>query len=202
RKWRPRRRPRVVDDLRELREIAIPHLQRGNGDDDGNALRLTISLVIDEEERLVCVDRSAEAAAKLLLAHNWLCRRKEQPRVEAIVSREVERGAVVLVAAGFGDDVNDAAEGTARFGRVYVRLNLDLGNRVDRRLDAHGADGALVVVHTVDKLVVQHVVDAVDRDRRCLPPLIGARAVGKRAQRTLTRTRNHLHHPDDVASWN
>ena len=81
------------------------------------------------------------------------------------MAAELERGAVKLVAARLGQDVDDAAERAPGLGRVHVRLDFYFRDRIDRRLDAHGADRALVVVHAVHELVVQHVVHAVDRDR-------------------------------------
>ena len=125
--------------------------------------------------------------------------RKEQAGIELVVAAELEPGSVELVAARLRDDVDDAAQRSARLCGVHVGLDADFRDRVDRRLDRHRADRALVVVHAVDELIVQDVVDAVDRHRRRLPPLVGPRAVGQRAERAFVGAWNELHHADDVS---
>ena len=105
------------------------------------------------------------------------------------------------VSAGFRDDVDDATERAARLGRVHVRLHAHFRDRVNRRFDRHRADRALVVVHAIDELVVQHVVHAVNGHRRGLPALVRPRAIRERAERAFIRARNELHHADDVPAW-
>ena len=67
-----------------------------------------------------------------------------------------------LVRAGAGDDVDDAASGTASFSGVAVGLDGDLLDAFDVRLDTDGSDDALVVVDTVNYPVVEAFVLSVD----------------------------------------
>ena len=190
---------RVVDRRGELGEIARPHLHGRNRDEGRHALPDAIAFVVGEKEGLARFDWAAEAAAVLVLAGDWLAFGKEETRIESLVPAELEPGTVELVAARLRDDVDDAAERPARLGRVHVGLHPHFGNRINRGLDGDRADAALVVVHAVDELIVQHVVDAVDRDRRGLPPLVGPCTVGQRADCAFAGAGNQLDHADDVA---
>ena len=69
-----------------------------------------------------------------------------------------------LVRSGGGDDVNDAASGPTSFGSVAVRLDGDLLDAFDVRLDADGADDAFVVVNSVDDPIVEARILAVYRE--------------------------------------
>ena len=190
---------RIVDRRGELGEIARPHLHGRNRDEGRHALPDAIAFVVGEKEGLARFDWAAEAAAVLVLAGDWLAFGKEETRIESLVPAELEPGTVELVAARLRDDVDDAAERPARLGRVHVGLHPHFGNRINRGLDGDRADAALVVVHAVDELIVQHVVDAVDRDRRGLPPLVGPCTVGQRADCAFAGAGNQLDHADDVA---
>ena len=193
---------RVVNLRGQLREIAGPHLGRGHGHHARHTLLDPVPLVVDEEERPIPAQRSTQAAAKLVLPILRLALRKELAGVEFFVAGELESGSVKLVAARLRDDVDHAAQRAAGLGRVHVGLDAHFRNRVNRRLDRDRPDRAFVVVHAIDELIVQHVVDAVDRHRRGLPALVGSRAVGQGAERAFVGTGHELHHANDVSPRN
>jgi len=58
---------RIVDDPRNLREIATPHRERRHRRQKRLPLRLTVPLVASEEEGLLLENRAAERAAELIL---------------------------------------------------------------------------------------------------------------------------------------
>ncbi len=192
---------RIVNRHRELGEVAGAHLHRRHGRHEGEALRQLEALVVAEEERLVLLQRTADAAAELILIERRLRPggREEVAGVEPIVPVELETRSVEVVRPGLGDDVDDATRGAADFGGVHVGLDFHLRDRVDRRLDDHGADVALVVVDAVQQLVVLVVHRAVDRDRRRLAAIVGAGAAGERVRHAFVRARHELHQPHEVA---
>jgi hypothetical protein len=124
-----------------------------------------IALVVGEEERLVPHDAAAKAAAELLLTQarfRTVAAREELVRVVLLVAEEAVAGAVEVVGARLGEDVDDRAGGASTLGRVHVGLHLHFGDRIHRRAHADRADVTLVVVDAVDEVVVQHVVLPVD----------------------------------------
>ena len=133
---------------------------------------------------MFCFDRSADAAAVLVLARARASVAARRSCVASNLSLRLNSNAEPWkwFDARLGDDVDDAAGGAPGLGGVVVGLDLDLGDRVDRRLDANRADRALVVVHAVDQLVVLVVERAVDGDRRRLAAIVRARAARQRVR--------------------
>jgi hypothetical protein len=95
---------------------------------------LSLPLIVGEEERTIGANRTADHGAKLVAAKERLDgvrRREEVPRVQRLVTEELEHAAADDVRAGFRGEVDDAAVEPAEFRRRAVGLDLELLNRVD-----------------------------------------------------------------------
>ena len=112
---------------------------------------------VPEEPGAVAHDGSAERAAVLLVLEVAGCRRKRflefgrqvaGLRLLALVVAVHRSGE--LVAAGLGDEVEDAAERHAELGRDAPGGDLDLLDHVDRDLGGDVADGGVVHARPVD----------------------------------------------------
>ena len=97
------------------------------------------------------------------LAPNW-CRRysplgwlvvllRRGLRVQALVAEQLEGGAVELVRAALGDDLEGAAVRAAGVGAEALRLEVELADRVEREQLHQAADRVVVVVPAVDQVV-------------------------------------------------
>ena len=93
-------------------------------------LALPDALVIDEEERALRHDRPADVDPELVQRERrHVADRAERTRVEPIVADEVEDRAAILVGAGLGDQLHDAAGGRAGLGRVERRTDAEFRDR-------------------------------------------------------------------------
>ena len=98
-----------------------------------------------------------DGAAELMPRVGGLRRREVVGRVERVVTEELVETAVQAVRARLERDADDAGRGAAVFGRVAVGDDLELLDRVDRRLDdlllprVAGRDLLAVVVVTVEQ---------------------------------------------------
>jgi len=79
-----------------------------------------------EKENLVALERAADGASELLLAIVRLERQEGVDGAEGTVAQVVEDGAVDVVGAGFGDDVDDRAAGASLFGAVGIGGDAEL----------------------------------------------------------------------------
>ena len=94
--------------------------------------------VAAEEERPVLNERPAERAAELVLPERRqrLARRLEVVRrVEGVVAVELEQAAAEQVGAGLGRDVDQRRRLAAELRRIHRLLDLELLDRIDRRID-------------------------------------------------------------------
>jgi hypothetical protein len=73
-----------------------------------------------EEENLVALERAADGASELLLAIVRLESEESVGGAEGTVAQVVEDGAMDVIGAGLGDDVDDGAAGASLFGAVGV----------------------------------------------------------------------------------
>ena len=198
-KWCPGAAERIVNGRAQLGKIAAAHPGGWHRDDERLVFRDATLVVIHEEERPVRLQRSAQAAAKLIEMIQRLGNRKEVLRVEMLIPAEVETRSAKLVTSGLRDDVDHPAERPAVLSRIEIGLDDDFLNRVDRWLDAHAAHDAFGVVQPVDQLQVVVFGVAVNRHRRGLPAVIGAIAADRGVRRALARAGRQLHDVDDVA---
>ena len=82
------------------------------------------------------------------------------------MAEEAEGVAVELVRAGFRDDVDDATESVAEFGRVRVAVDLKFLGRflADGRTDATA--GIVEVLQAIDEEAIATTVRAAEREAR------------------------------------
>ena len=125
-----------------------------------------------------------------MLFEDRISGREVVARVESVVAEEPERRATELVGARLGEDVDDAAGGASDLRRVacWSAPRISAIASIDG-LDANRADGALVVVHAVNQLIVLVVGRAVDRDGGRLPPIVGTGAARERVGGAFVRAR-------------
>jgi hypothetical protein len=102
----------------------------GNAGAGACALPDAAVFVGEEEEQFVALDGAAEGAAEVVVAV-FAAGGEEVAGVEFIVAEEFEEGAVKVVGAGFGDDVDLGAAVAAVVGGVGVAFDADFGDGVE-----------------------------------------------------------------------
>src|SRR4051794_15411467 len=135
-------RRRLREDLliSRLRRGIARNLRRGDAEEDRVVDGVALGVVVGEEEMLLLHDRPAEAEAVLIEVIRTLHARRRLDRVDVVVrvvaavAQKVERGAVELVRARLGNDVDDAPARAAVLGRVGVGVDLELLHGVLRKL--------------------------------------------------------------------
>ena len=190
RERRPRRRRRIVDRRRELREITRPHFHSRHGDEERHALLQPIAFVVDKKERLIFFDRSPQAAAVLVLAGERLALGEEEPRIESLVTTELESGAMELVAPRFREDVDDSVyriRAPQRSARAADDLNLrDVFQRKILRVPIDAAKLRRVHASSINQhqhLVGRRVIESARTDSPLVRINLGHFQVGHQAQR-------------------
>ena len=88
---------------------------------------------------------------------------EEIPSIDLVVAQELVDSSMKVVRARLGDEVNRRPRRLAEGSRINVGLNLELLNRVRRRLQSEGAKRNLPSVHAVEQGVVARVAIAVGR---------------------------------------
>ncbi len=123
-----------------------------------------------EEENLVSLNGAADGASELLLA---IVRLKGEERIrstEGTVAEIVERGAMHVIGAGLGDDVNDGAAGASLFGSVGIGGDTELlhdfgGELVGCAIASAGlGEESVVVVAAIDEGGVLESANAPERE--------------------------------------
>src|SRR5260370_7435920 len=107
-----------------------------------------------------------------------------------------------LIGPGFRDDINYTAEGSPILGRIEVRLDDNLLDRINGRLDSHSTHYALGVVQTVDQLKIVIFGISINGDSRGLAAIIGTVAADCRIRGSFTGSRSQLNEVHDVAAGN
>ncbi len=79
-----------------------------------------------------------------------------------------------VIGPGLGDHVNHSAGGASNLSRIVVGLNCEFRNGIYRRAHTETADDALIVVDPINQLIVDDFGLPIDRDGRCLTPVIRA----------------------------
>src|SRR3989442_7537203 len=135
------------------------------------------SCIINEEECLSLLDGPADRAAKLVLPQrirHLVSRDGQDPllqevmRVESAVLYVIVKRTVQVVSAGFGDDVDDAAQGAALLGPEAVIDHAKFADRFLGRRAALGAGSAVDGVRAVHGDEVAEVAHASEGDARNL----------------------------------
>ena len=112
------------------------------------------ALVGEETEVLVFADGSADGAAVLLTAVVGLglsgLFADGVVGLQGLGAEEAVEGAVKLIGAGFGDDVESGAFAAAVLGGEAVGADLELLHGFEGKLHDGTADGVVLVVDTVD----------------------------------------------------
>ena len=163
-------------------------IQRRREDQTGRyTLADSQGLNIAEEKRLVFFDGTAQGPAKLVLAelrtgHAGFIG-EEIVGVELVVAQELIKTAVESVGPGLSQQIDHGPARAAHFRGVAVGIHLHLLDHVDGRPQEEGELLALIVVHPVDQLIVEYLVQAVGSDVGGLAPLVGARAAQNRIGR-------------------
>ena len=127
-------RQRIVDGPRGAAEIPPAHGCGWHRVVEYEALTLAHALVAREEEGAFAQDRAAECPAELLPLQLLGLGREEVPRIEDVVSHEVEERHVQLIRPRLRGRVQSAAR-LAELRGVRALLHLELLQRVDRRLN-------------------------------------------------------------------
>ena len=121
-----------------------------------------------EEENLVALERAADGASDLLLAVVRLEGEESVGGAERTVAEVVERGAVQVIGAGFGDDVDDGAAGASLLGAVGIggdaELLHDFGGELVGSAIASASLGeeGVVVVAAIDQEAVLESANAAE----------------------------------------
>ena len=168
-------------------------------DDDGIRQIVALHVIVDEEEVLVVLDRTAGGKAVLIEVIGTLRAIVDLVdvvvRVVALVAQEVEERAVEIVRARLRHDVDDGATGAAVLGRVGVVVDLELLYRVLRELVRRAA-GAGAAEGLAEERVV--IVRAIDDERVERAALSGeADVAGAHVLHHAGRRENEV---DEVAS--
>src|SRR5262249_16852953 len=94
------------------------------------------AFVIDEKERAVLNDRTAECCAKLVLLIGLPAKEiKGVTSVELIVAEELVCVAVELISPRFYDRIHDRAVAAPEFSAIGVGLHLEFANGIHRWLN-------------------------------------------------------------------
>ncbi len=182
-----------VGDRRALRVAQRPGVQV-------DRLLMPQALVAAEEEHLVLRDRSAEVGAELLAVEDRLRRRRwveVVARVELLVAVEVEAFAVELVAARPCRDVDDGARVSPVFGAEGRVVDLELRDRVDRRLEGDLRIRQVVQIDAVDHHVDRGLAVASRHERE--RPLSAQRGAEPRVLRRRAPTGHERAEVDEMA---
>ena len=121
----------------ERGEVAVAFSSCGHRGSDDATDELASALIVGEEEGLVSTDRTAEDEAELIAAKFGFIgigrsgRSEKIAGVQVFVAEELEDGAVKIVAAGFGGEIDDAAVESAECGGGIARLNVELAYGVN-----------------------------------------------------------------------
>ena len=108
---------------------------------------------------------TAKHAAELIAAVLRLCgagRREIVPRVQRLVTEELEAASMETVAAGLRGQVDDATVEPSEFRRRAVALDLEFLDRVDDRKERHLTGLRLKDGNTVEQVLVRSRPSAVD----------------------------------------
>ena len=121
---------------------------------DVDALTMPDAFIGREKVRLSTKNRTANRPAKLVaLERVGLAGREleEVPRVERVVSQELECVAVKLVGARSRDDVHDGSRHVPVLGRERRVVHFELLDAGDRRFEDQRAERQVVARHAVDQ---------------------------------------------------
>ena len=163
------------DEIREIGEPAGSLQRRGHRSHPGPRLIDQAALVVGEPERLGADRRPASREAELIREVVAFLEAgavgEEVARIQRVVAMELPDGAAQLTGARLQRGVHDRPAGAAVFGAERAGENLDLVDRVDRRLDdvgdaAEEVDVAGVVVDAVEQVVVLRRPHAVGREHQ------------------------------------
>src|SRR6266498_1956636 len=101
------RRAAVAGRRSEGREITPAHRRRRRKTDGRARIRsLYLALIAAEEKQLVLSDGAAQRAAELVALQTAALRGEEIPRVEFVITHELEQVAMKFIRARFRDDVD------------------------------------------------------------------------------------------------
>ena len=145
-----------VDGRPRGQEGAAPRGQARHRLHVGEPELLAQPLVGEEEERLVLHQRAAGGEAELVAAEGRLPGVEEVPGVQRVVAEVLEGGAVEHVAAGAGDDVEDAARRAPVLRAVGVGQEGELLDGLDPAHQALRA-GRVAAQRVQDVGAVEHV---------------------------------------------
>ena len=186
----------VRDRIREPLRDQLPKLRRLDGPQQRRPAIETQSFVRDEVEQLVLGDGPAVRRAELIEFERVLFRRENRFGIERIVSQELVRGSVKLIAARLGHHVHRRRAVAAELRGEIVRREPELLNQVDVGIDGRPARRELiVVVGSVEQEVVRAVALAVDEGG-----VAAGRPAEDRVARIRRRARLQLHQLKGVAS--
>src|SRR5881396_2385671 len=127
-----------------------------NQRDHSLAQGLSQLLVVNEEEQLVLLDRSAEAGAKLVLPERGLDAVEKLASVKSAVAHKLIRRPMQVVGARFGHGVHHCSI-AAELGAISVGKNRELRNRLNTQRGAHDSRPGTMVPETLNIGTVQKI---------------------------------------------
>src|SRR5439155_22404326 len=127
-----------------------------NQRDHSLAQGLSQLLVVNEEEQLVLLDRSAEAGAKLVLPERGLDAVEKVASVESAVAQKLIRRPMQVVGARSAHGMHHGPI-AAELGAVSVRENRELSDSLNTQRCAHDAGPGTMVPEALNIGVVQKI---------------------------------------------
>ena len=156
----------IVEGLADV-EDAVEHVRGGHGGLGGDGLADALAFIAEEEEGLIPQDGTANGGAEGVLFEGGLFdagRGEVGAGVGVLVADKLVGGAVELVGAGLGDDVDLAAGHAAVLGGVDAGEQAELLDDFNGRAEAGLGDAHVVVEDAVDGELVGDLAGAGDVD--------------------------------------
>ena len=116
----------IAADLDGVRHVGIG---------DRRPVAAPLAFVVEEEERLVLLDRPSERTAEDVVAKRGDARREERARVQGVVAEIVVERTVEIIGPRPRAHDDQAVPGAAEFGGVVVGLDLEFPQRFNRRVE-------------------------------------------------------------------
>ena len=116
-------------------------------------MQLSLSLIVDEEEGLVLLERSTQRATELVQVELFPLAGEIAACVQRGVAEEFKYCSVKRVRSRLGGDQNGRARARTIFGGIVIAENLEFLDGIDRRQNGNSASGQFIVVVAIEQPV-------------------------------------------------